>query len=72
MTEYSREVKQIIDHGSGEDHKRPLYTSPSTINTLSKRPVPESAKWHMRHKPYTDVSIKKGSDTDGYGRETED
>lgn len=62
MEEYSREVKQIIDHGSGGDHKRPMYTSPSTINALSKRPVPESAKWHMRHRLY-----QMGGDKDGQG-----
>ena len=54
MAEYSKAVKQIIDHGSGHVHKHPMHTSPSTINDLSKRPMPESARWHMRHKPYSD------------------
>lgn len=47
------EIKQIID---GE--QRPMQRAPSIVN--QKAPLPKSAKWHMRHRPYL-----RGGDTVG-------
>ena len=40
--------------------RRPLEKGFSAVTTESKRKPPESAWWHMRHKPY---------DTKGMGNE---
>lgn len=50
-------IQQIID---GQEHKRPMYKSFNTTVLESKRKLPESAWWHMRHRPY---------DTKGMGNE---
>ena len=42
-------IQQIID---GQEHKRPMYKSFNTTVLESKRKLPESAWWHMRHRPY--------------------
>lgn len=44
-----KEIKAVID---GEPPERPFRMCPTLAKDLAKRPVPESAKWHMRHRPY--------------------
>lgn len=50
-------IQQIID---GQARRRPLEKGFSAVTTESKRKPPESAWWHIRHKPYS-----MGGDADG-------
>ena len=49
-------IQQIID---GQEHKRPMYKSFNTTVLESKRKLPESAWWHMRHRPYEKEPAKR-------------
>ena len=42
-------IQQIID---GQERRRPMNKSFNTTVLESKRKPPESAWWHMRHRPY--------------------
>ena len=50
-------IQQIID---GQERRRPLEKGFGAAIAESKRKPPESAWWHMRHRPY---------DTKGMGNE---
>ena len=50
-------IQQIID---GQERRRPLEKGFSASIAESKRKPPESAWWHMQHRPY---------DTKGMGNE---
>ena len=43
----AQKIKQLID---GEPHSK--RRSQPIVNQELQAPLPESAKWHMRHKPY--------------------
>lgn len=42
-------IQQIID---GQERRRPLEKGFSAAITESRRKPPESAWWHMRHRPH--------------------
>lgn len=45
-----------------EEQKKMLVAK---IDAAANKDIPKSAWWHMRHRPYDDVGIAKGCDTDG-------
>ena len=49
-------VQQIID---GQERRRPLEKGFSAAIVESKRKPPESAWWHMQHRPYAEKNEKR-------------
>ena len=49
-------IQQIID---GQERRRPLEKGFGAAIAESKRKPPESAWWHMRHKPYEEEPAKR-------------
>lgn len=49
-------IQQIID---GQEHKRPMDKSFNSAVLESKRKPPESAWWHMQHRPYAEKNEKR-------------
>lgn len=57
-------VQQIID---GQERRRPLEKGFSAAIVESKRRPPESAWWHMRHRPYEVGGDANGNDEGAAG-----
>lgn len=49
MSNYNKEVKDIIDH---DTHRHEPQKPMKAAAMESKRPIPESARWHMAYRPY--------------------
>lgn len=57
-------IQQIIE---AQEHKRPMNKSFNTTVLESKRKPPESAWWHMRHRPYSMGGDAGGDDKGAAG-----
>lgn len=57
-------VQQIID---GQERRRPLEKGFGAAIAESKRKTPESAWWHMRHRPYEVGGDANGNDEGAAG-----
>lgn len=57
-------IQQIID---GQEHKRPMDKSFNSAVLESKRKPPDSAWWHMRHRPYSMGGDAGGDDKGAAG-----
>lgn len=47
MKDDMEKVQQLID-----GDRRPMRKTPTMVTQAAKAPLPESARWHMKHKPY--------------------
>lgn len=51
-----KSIQQIID---GQERRRPLEKGFGAAIVESKRKPPESAWWHMQHRPYAEKNEKR-------------